>query len=221
MAVYDLEEQEQLAELKAWWKQHGNWVTAIVVAVALAVVGWQAWNWWVRSQSVQAASLYVTLERVASLHDTKKASEVAGEIIDKFPRTSYAALAALLSAKVNADAGDAKTAKLQLAWAAEHGREAELRDLARLRLAIVLLDDKAYAEAAKQLSDAPIVSYAARYAEVKGDIFMAQSKRAEARAAYQEALKRLDEAAKTAGEQSSGLYRDVLQIKLESTGVNS
>ena len=218
MAVYDLEEQEQLAELKLWWKQNGNLVTAIVVAVALGVVGWQAWNWWQRSQTAQAAALYVTLERVASMHDAKKTSATAGELIDKFPRTSYAGLGALLSAKVNADVGDAKTAKLQLAWTAEHGRDAELRDLARLRLAVVLLDDKAYDEAAKQLADAPVAPYVARYDEVKGDIYAAQGKKAEAKAAYQEALTRLDEAAKSGAEQTPGPYRDVVQTKLESVG---
>ncbi len=58
MATYDLEEQEQIDELKTWWKLHGMIVTAVVVALAVAVVGWQGWKWWQRSQSAQAAQLY-------------------------------------------------------------------------------------------------------------------------------------------------------------------
>lgn len=218
MAVYDLEEQEQLDELKTWWKQYGNLVTAVVVAVALGVVGWQGWNWWQRSQTAQAAAAYGTLQQAAALHDAKRAREAAGELIDKFSRTSYAGLAALLSAKVQFEAGDLKTAKLQYAWAAEHARDPEQRDLARLRLGAVLLDEKAFDEALKQLTVEPTAPFAALYAEERGDILAAQGKKAEAKAAYEAALAKQNPSEKGAADQRSGPYREVLQIKLESFG---
>ncbi len=218
MAVYDLEEQEQLDELKTWWKQYGNLVTAFVVVVALGAVGWQAWNWWQRGQAAQAAAVYSTLEQAVAGHDAMKAREAAGELIDKFSGTTYAGLAALLSAKLQVDSGDLKTAKLQFAWAAEHAKDKELRDLARLRLAAVLLDEKAYDEALKQLADAPSAPFAPRYAEQKGDILAAQGKTAEAKAAYDSALAKLDEADKGAADQGRGPYRELLQIKRESLG---
>lgn len=221
MAVYDLEEQEQLDELKTWWKQYGNLVTALVVAVALAMAAWQAWNWWQRNQTAQAGAVYGALEQAVAAHDAKKARETAGELIDKFSATSYAGLAALLSAKIQVDSGDLKTAKLQFAWAAEHAKDKELRDLARLRLAAVLEDEKAYDEALKQLTAEPAAPFAPRYAEQKGDILAAQGKTAEAKAAYDEALAKLDAAEKGAADQSRGPYREVLQIKRESLGPKS
>ncbi len=221
MAVYDLEEQEQIDELKTWWKQYGNLVTAIVVALALGVAGWQTWNWWQRSQTAQAAAVYGTLQQAAAAHDAKRSREAAGELIDKFSGTRYAGLAALLSAKVQFETGDLKTAKLQYAWAAEQARDPEQRDLARLRLAVVLLDEKSYDEALKQLTVEPTAPFAALFAEGRGDILAAQGKKAEAKAAYEAALAKLAPAEKGDSSQRSGPYREVLQIKLESTGGRS
>ena len=219
MAVYDLEEQEQLDELKTWWKQHGNWVTAVVVAVAVAVVGWQGWNWWQRDQATQAAAVYAAVERAAAEHDAKKAREATGELIDKFSGTAYAGMAALVSARLQVESGDLKSAKLQLGWAVDNARDGALRDLARLRLAAVLLDEKAYDEALQQLANEPAPPFSSRYAELKGDVYAAQGKPEQAKQAYQTALNKIDEAQKAAGnDQRRGQYRDLLQVKLESLG---
>ena len=219
MAVYDLEEQEQLDELKTWWKQYGSLVTALVVAVSIGVVGWQGWNWWQRSQAGQAAAVYASVVRAAGGHDAKKAREASGELIDRFSGTVYAGMAALLSSKLQVEAGDLKTAKLQLGWAADKARGSELRDLARLRLAAVLLEEKAYDEALQQLAVEPAAPFAPRYAELKGDILAAQGKQEEARSAYQAALAKYDEAQKSAGtDQRREQYRDVIRVKLESLG---
>ncbi|MEK7737533.1 MAG: tetratricopeptide repeat protein [Pseudomonadota bacterium] len=219
MAVYDLEEQEQLDELKTWWKQYGNLVTVLVLAVSVSVVGWQGWNWWQRNQAGQASVIYAAVERAAAEHDARKAREATSELIDKFSGTSYAGMAALLSSKLQLEAGDSKTAKLHLGWAAENARGNELRDLALLRLAAVLLEEKAYDEALKQLANEPASAFAPRYAELRGDIFAVQGKQEEARAAYQAALAKFDEAQKSSGsDQRRGQYRDLLQVKLESLG---
>lgn len=219
MAAYDLEEQEQLSELKAWWQQYGNLVTAVVVIAALTAVGYQVWNWYQRNQAAQAAAVYAMVQKAAADKDAKKAREAAGELVEKYSSTAYAGMAALVSAKVQFEAGDLKTAKAQLAWAAENARNDELRDLARLRLANVLLDEKAYDEALKQLEKAPLTAYAPRYAELKGDILGAQNKHAEARSAYKSALAKLDEAEKAGGPAGrGGPYRELLQLKLETAG---
>ncbi|MDD5249873.1 MAG: tetratricopeptide repeat protein [Rhodocyclaceae bacterium] len=217
MASYDLEEQEQLDELKTWWKMHGNLVTAVVTAVALAVVAWQGWNWWQRQQSAKASILFSVVQQAAATQDAKRARDVTGELIDKYAGTSYAGMAALLSAKVQADGGDAKTARAELAWAADNAKDDALRDLARLRLAATLFDDKSYDEALKQLATEPAAAFVPRFDELKGDVFAAQGKPAEARAAYQAALTKMDELAKTEGGQLQP-YRDVLQTKLEALG---
>ena len=212
MAHYDLEEQEQIDTLKTWWRMYGNLVTGIVVAASLAVVGWQGWNWYQRSQSAQASAIYAVLEQAATARDAQKVKAAAGELAEKFGGTRYAALGALVAARQSFDAGDLKTAKAQLTWAADNGKD-EIRDLARLRLAAVLLDEKAYDEALKQLAAAHAPVFAARFLELKGDVLAAQDKKAEALAAYKAALDKGE-----VREGRGGAGRELLQQKLDGLG---
>ena len=217
MATYDLEEQEQLDELKTWWKMHGNVVTAAVTAVALVVFAWQGWNWYQRKQSASASVLYSAMQQAIAGKDAKRARDLAGELIDKYSGTAYAGMAAMLSARAQADGGDAKTARAQLTWAVDNAKDDALRDLARLRLAAALLDEKAYDEALKQLAAEPQAAFVPRFAELKGDVLAVQGKTVEASAAYQAALTKLDEAGRSDGRRQ-GPYRDILQAKLDSLG---
>jgi predicted negative regulator of RcsB-dependent stress response len=220
MATYDLEEQEQISELKTWWKMYGNLVTAILLAVSAGVVGWQGWNWYQRKQTAEASVIYAAVQKGAMEADAKRARDAAGELTEKYPGTTYAAMAALTSARMQFDAGDLKTARAQLQWVAEKARDKDLRDLGRLRLAHVLFDDKAQDEALKLLADEPVPAFAARFAELKGDILAVQGKKAEARAAYQTALAKQEAVEKAAGSQvgRETQYRDLLQVKLDSLG---
>lgn len=218
MATYDLEEQEQLDELKTWWKMYGNLVTGILVAAALAVVAWQGWNWWQRQQAVQASALFSGLQTAAAQKDAKRARELAGELIDKYSATSYAGMGALVAARVQVDAGDAKNARVQLAWAAENAKDPGFRELARLRLAAVMLDESAYDEAIKQLAAEPVAAFAPRFAELRGDVFAAQGKTAEARNSYDLALAKFDVLARDDESRRSGGYKEVLQAKRDALG---
>jgi predicted negative regulator of RcsB-dependent stress response len=220
MAAYDLEEQEQLDELKTWWKMYGNLVTAVITAAAVLVLAWQGWNWWQRNQGTQASGLYGGVQLAAAQNDAKRARELAGELIEKFSGTTYAGLAALLSAKVQADGGDPKSAKAQLAWAADNARDDSVRDLARLRLATLLFDEKAHDEALARLAAEPAASLAPRFSELRGDILTAQGKAAEAKVAYETAIAKLDAIIKESGSEARGHapYRDLLQGKLDGLG---
>ncbi|MEZ5615781.1 MAG: tetratricopeptide repeat protein [Rhodocyclaceae bacterium] len=220
MATYDLEEQEQISELKTWWRMYGNLVTSVLLALAVGVAGWQGWNWYQRNQSAEASVLYAAVQKAVKEDDARRAREAAGELTEKYPATAYAALAALTSARMQFDAGDLKTARAQLQWVADKARDKDLRDLGRLRLAHVLYDDKALDEALKLLADAPAPAFAARFEELKGDILATQGKQTEARSAYQGALAKQDAAEKAAGSQSGQetRYRDLLQVKLDSLG---
>ena len=212
MAHYDLEEQEQIDTLKTWWKMYGNLVTGVVVAGSLAVIGWQGWNWYQRSQAAQASAIYGVLEQAVAARDAQKVKAAAGELVEKFGGTTYAALGALVAARQSFEAGDLKTARAQLTWAAENGED-EIRDLARLRLASVLLDEKAYDEALKQLEAAHAAAFAARFLELKGDVLAAAGKKPEARAAYQAALDKGE-----VREGRGGAGRELLRQKLDSLG---
>jgi predicted negative regulator of RcsB-dependent stress response len=220
MATYDLEEQEQLDELKTWWKIHGNTITAVVTAAAIAVLAWQGWNWWQRAQAGKASVLYAAVQESVAKGDAKRSRELAGELIDKYSGTVYAGMAALLSARAQTEGGDMKTAQVQLGWAADNAKDSSIRDLARLRLAAVLLDQKSYDDALKQLTAPPLAQLAPRFDELRGDILAAQGKTAEAAAAYDTALAKLDAATKgeDAAAAVAGIYREVVESKRDALG---
>lgn len=225
MATYDLEEQEQIAEIKAWWKQYGNLLVSIVTVVSIGVLAWQGWNWYQRGQTAKAAVVYGALQKAIVEDNAQGVRTASGELLAKFAGTAYAPLAALSAAKVMFDAGDTKTAKLQLQWVVDNG-EHELRDLARLRLATVLLDEKAYDEALRQLDGATAAGFSTLYLSRRGDVFSAQGKRTEAREAYEGALARLAQGDSGGNNtlqrmQANAAYREVLQLKLDALGGSS
>ena len=206
----DLEEQEQVAELKAWWKQHGNLIVSVILAVALAFAGWQGWRWYQASQAAQAAGTFDTLARAAQAGDAKALRDAAGTLIENYPRTLYASMAALVAARFHFDRNDLKAAKAQLQWVIERSSSDDFRDLARLRLAAILLDEKAYDEALKLLEAKPAPAYDAQYAALRGDLLVAKNQPAEARAAYQLALE------KSGKEQSA--FRESVRMRLDALG---
>jgi predicted negative regulator of RcsB-dependent stress response len=218
MAAYDLEEQEQLDELKTWWKMYGNLVTGLLLVVALAMAGWQGWNWWQRQQAAQASVVFANLQAAAMQRDVKRVRELAGELVDKYSVTAYAGMGAMLAARVQVDTGDARNARVQLGWAAENAKDPGLRELARLRLATLLLDEKSYDEAMKQLATEPLAPFAPRFAELRGDILAAQGKAAEARTAYESALTKLAALAKDDEARQRSGYKDVLEAKRDALG---
>lgn len=208
--AYDLEEQEQLDELKAWWQQYGNFVLLVVVAAALSVAAIQGWRYYRHSQATAAVTLYAQLDRAERAGDRKQVRELAGELAQKYGATPYAVFGALSAARASFDTGDLAGAKSQLQWVIESAREDEIKDLARLRLAGVLLDEKNTAEALKRVVEAkPADAMVGLYADLKGDILVAQGKAAEARSAYQLALDRSE---------ASSPYRATIQIKLDALG---
>ena len=207
--AYDLEEQEQIDTLKSWWKQYGNLVTWLVIAGLAAFSGWSAWNYYQRSQAAQAGQLYDEIGRAVAAKDNARVLRGAADMRDKFGRTAYAEMAALLAAKVAFEANDLNGAKAQLQWVVDNGRDDEYRALARIRLAGVLLDEKAYEEGLKVLSGPVPAAFAGAVADRRGDLLMAQNKVAEARSAYQEALQKSD--AKSPG-------RQLIQLKLDAIG---
>lgn len=222
MAVYDLEEQEQLDELKAWWKQYGNLITGLVLVVSLGVLGWQGWTRYQDGQSAQASAVYSSLQQSIQVHDGQRVKASVSELLEKYSSSTYAPLGGLLAAKYFLDNNDAKTATAQLTWVVEHGK-GELLDVARLRLAALQLDDKAYDGALKTLEAKPAAAFAPLYADLKGDILAAQGKKAEARGAYDEAITALTTLSATSltGGQLDGNLKEVIQQKRDALGAAS
>lgn len=207
--MYDLEEQEQLDELKAWWKENGRRVITIVAVFALGGAAVQGWRHYQQTQTQQAAAIYTALEELLPGKDAKKIQETAGALIEKFPSTAYAARAALIAAKANYEAGELKSAAAQLQWIIDHASGDELRDMARLRLGGLLLDEKKHPEALTLLEAKHSLAYDPLFYDLKGDILVAQGKTAEARGAYQTALDKSDKRSN---------YRSLIQVKLDALG---
>ncbi|PTT74897.1 hypothetical protein DBR42_30060 [Pelomonas sp. HMWF004] len=207
----DLEEQEQLDQLKAFWKRWGNLITWVLTAVLAAVAAWQGWNWYQRDQAAKASAMYEEFDRAFTAQDLEKAAVAAADLKARFASTGYAAQAGLQIAKLQLDKEKADDARQSLTWVAEQGAEGVYRDLARLRLAGLQLDSpKSYDEVAKTLDAIKSPEFAALVADRRGDLFLQEGKRDAAKAEYQKALAAMD---KTLD------YRRIVEAKLATLGV--
>jgi predicted negative regulator of RcsB-dependent stress response len=209
MAVLDLQEQEQLDTLKAWWKDNGTWMLGVVLVVVVAMGGWRGWQYYQNKQATEAATLYQQFVEQLASNDAKRVNDAAAAVMDKYASTPYAPRAALIAAQVNELGKDPLRAKSQLQWVIEHSSEEGLKSVASLRMASMLLDEKDYAGALKSLDVKHAASFDALYADMKGDVLAAQGRAAEARAAYQLSYDKLD--AKSA-------YRNLVQMKMDALG---
>ncbi|KQW44745.1 MULTISPECIES: tetratricopeptide repeat protein [unclassified Roseateles] len=210
-AHLDLDEQEQLDQLKAFWKRWGNLITWLITAALAAFAAWQGWNWYQRDQAGKAAAMYEEFDKALTAQDADKAAGAAADLKARFASTAYATQAGLQVAKLQLDKGKTDEAKQSLTWVAERGVEdGPYRDLARLRLAGLQLDAKAFDEAAKTLDAVKSAEFAGLVADRRGDLLLLQDKRDAAKAEYQKALAGMD---KTLD------YRRIVEAKLATLGV--
>lgn len=209
MAIYDLEEQEAIDDVKAWWAIYGKYVSAALVTVAIVVIGMQGWRWYQRTQSEKASVLYQAVSQAVRGNEPAKAKEPATQLVEQYGGTAYAPRAVLLYAKLLYDSGDKTGAKTQLQWVIDHAADDELKAIARFRIAQVLLDEKQYDEALKTLDAKTDEAFVALDADLRGDVLAAAGKSADARGAYQAALAKLD---------VKSAYRGYVQAKLDALG---
>ena len=207
----DLEEQEQLDELKAFWNRFGNLITWALIVVLAGFAGWNGYQYWQRSQSAQAAALYDEVDRAAKAGDVAMVERAFTDMKDKFSSTTFAQQAGLLAAKTLFEKGNVDASKAALTWVAAQSSEDGYQSVARLRLAGVLLESKSYDAAMQQLSGSFPKEFEPLVADRKGDVFALQDKKAEAIAQYKTAYAGLDE---------RDDYRRIVEIKLNSLGVD-
>ncbi len=207
--AFDLEEQEQIAELKQFWKQYGTLIVTLAVAALVAFAGVQGWRYYKNSQSEQASALFTKFGEAVRKNDVNEIRTLGKQVIDGYGSTAYGPTVALLLAKTNYENGDASAAAGQLQWAIDKAKDAETAELGRLRLASIRLDEKKYDEALKLLETKHSTAMETLYADLRGDVMVAQGKSAEARAAYKTAIDKSS---------PSSSYRNVVQIKLDALG---
>ncbi|HEY8027034.1 MAG TPA: tetratricopeptide repeat protein [Burkholderiaceae bacterium] len=207
--AYDLEEQEQLDMLKAWWAKYGNLITWVLIAALAAFAGWTYWNKTQQSHNQEAASLYKVMQTAVEAKDNAKMQTAAADIRKTYAGTVYAQFAALAVAKSAAEANDLKGAKVQLQWVIDSAFNDEFVAIAKVRLAGVLMDEKSYDDAMKLLSGDVPSPLQALVLDRKGDILVAQNKIVEARAMYQSAIDKTEDKSPA---------RQLIQAKLDAIG---
>ncbi len=207
----DLEEQEQLDELKHFWKQYGNLITWGLIVIFGAFAAWNGYHYWQRDQAAKAAVMYDEVERAAQSPDTSRLDRAMADMKERFAGTAFAQQAGLLAAKTYHDKANLEAAKASLSWVAGKSADEGYQAIAKLRLAGLLLEAKAYDEALQQLSGTFPKDFVALAADRRGDVFAAQGKRSEARAEYEKAYKGLDDRTE---------YRRLVEVKLNALGLN-
>ena len=207
--AYDLEEQEKLDSLKAWWKRHGNWITWVLIVVLAGYAAYAYWGYYQRKQAAQASQLYYEMQNAVVAGDNERAQRIAKDTQDKFGRTAYAPMISLVAAKMAYDAKDIDEAKTQLKWVIDNGSLDGYKAMARVRLAGILLEEKAYDEGMKIMSVTFPESFVSLAEDRKGDLLVAQEKIPEARKAYQTALEK-------ASPDDPG--KQLIELKLEEIG---
>jgi predicted negative regulator of RcsB-dependent stress response len=204
----DLQEQEQLDAIKAFWAQYGNLITWTLVLVLGAYAAWNGWNYWQREQAVQAGAMFDELDRSVQAGDADRSGRIFNDLKERYGRTAQAAQAGLLTAKLQFDKGQTDAARASLTWVVDKGGDDALRSVARLRLAAILLDAQQYDEELKQLEN-PAPGFEALMADRRGDVLLAQGKKAEAQAAFEAAF---------AGMEAQLDYRRLVEAKLTALG---
>jgi predicted negative regulator of RcsB-dependent stress response len=204
--AYDLEEQEQIDTFKAFWERWGNLVLTVATVVLLALAAYRAWGWYQGNQAAEAALVYEQLRGAADKKDLGKVRETAGQVFERYGATIYGPMAALIAAKAYVEGDDVKSAKAALQWVIDKNSEDEFRQVARVRLAGILLDEKAYDEALKLVTGNDSGRYAGALADRRGDILLAQGKRDDAKAAFKTAFDKFEGASP---------MKRIVQIKLD------
>ena len=207
----DLEEQEQLDELKHFWKRWGDLITWVLIAIFGSYAAWMGWQSWLSKQAAQSAALYDTVERAAQSADMALLDRSVADIQDKFASTSYAQQAALLAARVYQDKARPADARKQLAWVIDKSDDAGYQALSRLRLAALLIEEKSFDAARQQLMAKVPAAFEPLMADRLGDIDLLENKPASAIKNYQKAWKGFD---------ANAEYRRLVAVKLAALGAD-
>ena len=212
----DLEEQEQLDQLKAFWQKYRNLITGVLTVVLFAYAAYSGYGWWRNSQALEASKLYETMISAVAKGDQEQTLRAANDLQKDFARTPYAAMSSLIAARIAADSGDSAKAIDYLRWASKNASNDGYLALAKLRLVTQLIEqggEKDFAEADQILKETPVAGFEALWLERRGDWYLAQKKNAEAKKSYEDAWKALNQAKEFPEE-----ARRLLKVKLDAVG---
>jgi predicted negative regulator of RcsB-dependent stress response len=208
----DLDEQEQLDQIKHFWAKYGNAISAVLIVVFGSIAAWNGWQYWQNKQGAEVAVLFDEFERATKAGEFERMQRALGDMQKQYSGTVLTAQAALLAAKTHVDREQNEPARAALAWVAESASDDALKAIARLRLSALDIQAQAWDAALSQLAAPVPLAFAGLVADRRGDVFMAQGKTEEARQAYEAAYKAL-------GTQDA--YRTLVAAKLATMGVDA
>ncbi len=201
-------DDEQLEELKRWWKKYGGPViTGLVVGLVL-VLGARMWMDHQERQRQTASAEYEQLRSELDIGNIEAARSRTAYLTDKFKRTPYAVLATLALASAQVERDQLEEARSNLQWAVDNARDPEPGAVARLRLARVQAALGDHSAALATLGSSAPAAFAAAYEELRGDLHAASGNPQQARAAYERALEALE----------FGPGSELVQLKLDNLG---
>ncbi len=210
MAEFEKTEEETIQEIKDWWKENGRAVIAGIVIGIGGIVGVRYWFSYQTDLQQEASLVYGEVQQAIRSNNTKQADSKSEVLLQKYGATSYATLGALAMAKLKMEAEQPAEAERYLRWALDNSHEEEYRHLARQRLARLLISLQKPGQAERLLQDIEEGGYASIYAEIRGDMLLAQGKPMEAQSHYQSALTGA----------SNPLRRQLLEMKLNDLAVS-
>lgn len=208
----DLEEQEQLDQIKHFWSQYGNAITWVLIALLGAFATWNGYNYWQRSKATQSAVLFDEVDRAIQSADVVLMDRVLGDMQQKFPGTLFSQQASLLVASQHVRAGRMDAGKAALTWVSEHPLDAGYQSIAKLRLSALMADAKEYDAALSQLSFAFPAEFEALASDRRGDIFVLKGEQSSAVAEYEKAFRLFPPQSE---------YRRLVEVKLNAQGVDT
>jgi predicted negative regulator of RcsB-dependent stress response len=196
-------DDERVEDLKKWWKENGASILIGIALGVLSIFGWQYWRSWRDAQTEQISQAYAAFVAAAEKPDIEQARQRGQAVVTDFPKSPYAALAALRLAKLAMDRGDTAMAVQQLDWVIANAKLDEIKDIARLRLARAHWAAGQLVEAGKLLDGAATASLNAEREELRGDVYLAGNDPVKARTAYAAAM-------------AAGGNQGLLQLKIDN-----
>lgn len=200
-------EQEQIELLKNWIKQYSMVILAGVVIAIITITGWRYWQQYQQKTFNHASRVYDEMLTVRAQNDTNSTYIQAEKLFSHYPNTVYGQMAALMLARDAVLKKNYPEAEKHFNWVLDHSKANSIRQIARLRLARVLLAEQKPSEALNALKKVNDKSFNGLINEVKGDAYLAMKNTEQARQAYKQALADLPNAE---------LIRPLLQMKYDN-----
>ncbi|WP_456416157.1 YfgM family protein [Thiolapillus sp.] len=187
MSSYQTEE-EQVEAIKKWWKDNGKSVIGGVVLGLAVVGGGKGWLEYQRVQAENASANFEGFSQAAFSGDLETAEQRGKTLLDEYKGSAYAMFAAFELAQLHYQAGDKDKARVNLQWVLDNARQEAISQLAKIRLARLMLDMEAYDDAARLTANPAEDAYQGEFLSIQGEVKLAQGDWEAARAAFARAL---------------------------------